>query len=182
MAETTGQQHSAHGHSSQQDAILTVSDVERLQAIGFEAMSAAQIARARAEILRARRLFGLRRTCPAARGASSDDTLTQSNRRWAKRILSQGATVLLVMDDLNRAEADGLAPAMERLHRLCRRLIWFDPLLRRDRFEPKSQGIRVMPPHVDEFRPVHTIASLRALVVALFRPMPARGRPLEIAA
>ena len=125
MAETTSQQHSAHGHSSQQDAILTVSDVERLQAIDFEAMSAAQIARARAEILRARRLFGLRRTCPAARGASSDDTLAQFNRRWAKRILGQGAMVLLVTDELDRAEADGLAPAMKQLYRFCRRLIWF---------------------------------------------------------
>ncbi len=63
---------------------------------------------------------------------------------------------------------------MDRLHRSCRRLIWLNPLLRWDGFEPKSQGIRAMLPHVDEFRPVHNLASLRALVQLLSRPVPQR--------
>ena len=54
----------------------------------------------------------------------------------------------------------------------CRRLIWLNPLLRWAGFEPKSQGIRAMLPHVDEFRPVHNLASLRALVELLSRPAP----------
>ena len=64
---------------------------------------------------------------------------------------------------------------MDRLHRSSRRLIWLNPLLRWAGFEPKSQGIRAMLPHVDEFRPVHNLASLRALVDLLSRPAP---RPL----
>ncbi len=115
-------------------------------------------------------------------GTRIGDTLAQFNRHWAKRVLGQGAVVLLVTDGLDRAGADGLAPAMERLHKSCRRLIWLNPLLRWDGFEPKSQGIRAMLPHVDEFRPVHNIASLHALIAALSRPTPARSRPLEVAA
>jgi uncharacterized protein len=65
---------------------------------------------------------------------------------------------------------------MDRLHHSCRRLIWLNPLLRWDGFEPKSQGIRAMLPHVDEFRPVHNLASLRALITLLSRPAPIRGR------
>ena len=49
-------------------------------------------------------------------------------------------------------------------------LVWLNPLLRWDGFEPKSQGIRAMLPHVDEFRTVHNLASLRALVASLSAP------------
>ena len=284
MAEAQGSQHREHRGQPQRDVTLAVSDAEQLQAMDFEAMSAAQVAGARAEIAKLRLPLDLRcirRTRPAARGLRIDmaatlraasrhggellhlvraervvrppplvvlcdisgsmgryahillhflhavandrdrvsvflfgtrltnvtrqlrhrdpeaalaavaglvpdwsggtrigDTLAQFNRHWAKRVLGQGAVVLLVTDGLDRAGADGLAPAMERLHKSCRRLIWLNPLLRWDGFEPKSQGIRAMLPHVDEFRPVHNIASLRALIAALSRPAPARGRPL----
>ena len=115
-------------------------------------------------------------------GTRIGDTIAQFNRQWAKRVLGQGAVVLLVTDGLDRAGAEGLPDAMERLHKSCRRLIWLNPLLRWDGFEPKSQGIRAMLPHVDEFRPVHNIASLRVLIASLSRPAPPRGRLLEVAA
>ena len=264
------------------DAVLTVSDAERLQTMDFEAMSAAEIGAARAEIRKLRLPLDLRRTRrtrPATRGAHIDmaatlraglrhggelldfsydqrtvrppplvvlcdisgsmgrysqillhflhavandrdrvsvflfgtrltnitrvlrhkdpeaafqavaalvpdwsggtrigDTIAQFNRQWAKRVLGQGAVVLLVTDGLDRAGAEGLPEAMERLHKSCRRLVWLNPLLRWDGFEPRSQGIRAMLPHVDEFRPVHNIASLRALIASLSGPAPARER------
>jgi hypothetical protein len=64
---------------------------------------------------------------------------------------------------------------MDRLHRSCRRLIWLNPLLRWEGFQPKSQGIRAMLPHVDEFRTVHNLDSLRDLIELLSRPAPPRG-------
>ena len=92
-------------------------------------------------------------------------------------MLGQGAVVLLITDGLDRDGARGaLAENMDRLHRSCRRLIWLNPLLRWAGFEPKSQGIRAMLPHVDEFRPVHNLDSLRALVATLSPPAPPRGR------
>ena len=115
-------------------------------------------------------------------GTRIGDTIAQFNRDWSKRVLGQGAVVLLVTDGLDRAGAEGLPASMERLHKSCRRLIWLNPLLRWDGFEPKSQGIRAMLPHVDEFRPVHNIASLRALITSLSRPAPVRGRLWEPAA
>jgi uncharacterized protein with von Willebrand factor type A (vWA) domain len=85
-------------------------------------------------------------------------------------VLGQGAVVLLVTDGLDREGARGLAENMERLHKSCARLVWLNPLLRWQGFEPRSQGIRAMLPHVDEFRPVHNLASLRELVATLSRP------------
>jgi uncharacterized protein len=112
-------------------------------------------------------------------GTRIGETLAGFNKRWARRVLGQGAMVLLITDGLDRDGAVGLAENMDRLHRSCRRLIWLNPLLRWSGFEPKSQGIRAMLPHVDEFRPIHNLSSLRALVDLLSRPPPARmARPV----
>ncbi len=108
-------------------------------------------------------------------GTRIGEALTEFNRRWARRVLAQGAIVLLMTDGLDRDAAKGLPEAMERLHRSCRRLIWLNPLLRWEGFQPKSQGVRAMLPHVDEFRPVHNLASLEDLVAALARAAPARA-------
>lgn len=92
------------------------------------------------------------------------------NRDWSRRVLGQGATALLFTDGLERDGVSELAREMERLHRSARRLVWLNPLLRFDRFEPRAQGVRAMLPHVDEFRPVHNLASVAALVAALSSP------------
>ena len=94
-------------------------------------------------------------------------SLHNFNHLWSRRVLGQGATVLLFTDGLERDSGTDLGREMERLHKSCRRLIWLNPLLRYDRFEPRAQGIRAMLPHVDEFRPVHNLASLADLVAAL---------------
>ena len=94
-------------------------------------------------------------------------TLKDFNRLWSRRVLAQGAVVLLITDGLEHQDIDLLENEIDRLHRSCRRLIWLNPLLRYDRFEPTARGIRAMLPHVDEFRPVHNLASLRDLVQAL---------------
>ena len=96
--------------------------------------------------------------------------LATFNRDWARRVLAQGAVVLLITDGLDREGAGGLNEEMERLHRSCRRLIWLNPLLRYDAYEPRSQGARAILPQVDEFRPVHNLASLKDLAAALSRP------------
>ncbi|MGL4443421.1 MAG: vWA domain-containing protein [Alsobacter sp.] len=89
------------------------------------------------------------------------------NRRWSRRVLGQGAVVLLFTDGLERDGTDDLAREMDRLHRSCRRLVWLNPLLRFGGFEAKAQGIRAMLPHVDEFRPIHNLKSMDALIKAL---------------
>jgi uncharacterized protein len=96
------------------------------------------------------------------------------NLLWSRRVLGQGAVVLLITDGLDRDVGVGLAHEMDRLHRSCRRLIWLNPLLRYEGFEPKSLGMRAMLPHVDEFRPVHNLESLGNLVSVLSAPAPRR--------
>jgi uncharacterized protein with von Willebrand factor type A (vWA) domain len=94
-------------------------------------------------------------------------SLHRFNRDWSRRVLGQGAIVLLFTDGLEREGLEALAPEMERLHKSCRRLIWLNPLLRFEGFAAKAQGLRAMLPHVDEFRSIHNLASMAELCRAL---------------
>ena len=94
-------------------------------------------------------------------------SLAAFNKQWARRVLGGGAIVLLITDGLERDPDDRLAFEIDRLHRSCRRLIWLNPLLRFDGFEAKARGIQAILPHVDEFRPVHNLASIEELCRAL---------------
>ena len=100
-------------------------------------------------------------------GTRIGSCLKEFNYIWSRRVLGQGAIVLLISDGLDRDVAKGLEIEMDRLHRSCRRLIWLNPLLRYDKFEAKSLGAAAMLPHVDEFRSAHNIHSLQRLAAAL---------------
>ncbi len=89
------------------------------------------------------------------------------NRHWSRRVLSGGPVVLLFTDGLERQVTPELAFEMDRLKRSCRRLVWLNPLLRFDAFEARAGGIRAMLPHVHEFRPIHSLASMEELCRAL---------------
>lgn len=97
-------------------------------------------------------------------GTRITECLHLFNRRWARRVLPSNATLLLVSDGLEHGDTAALAFEMQRLHKSCRRLIWLNPLLRYDGFQPLASGIQAMLPHVDRFVPTHDLASLAQLV------------------
>jgi uncharacterized protein len=105
--------------------------------------------------------------------------LYEFNRHWSRRVLGQGAVVLLFTDGLEREVTDELAFELDRLKRSCRRLIWLNPLLRFDAFEARASGIRAMLPHVHEFRPIHSLASMEELCRALSGEPAGRGDPRD---
>src|SRR6266850_1310739 len=188
----------------EQQLRLSVSDKEVLQKKDFAQMTAAEIAevtRAIAQMRLPQAELHTRRYQPDARGLRARDpdqalascsssvedwaggtriatSLHTFNKMWARRVLGQGAIVLLISDGLEREADDKLAFEMDRLHRSCRRLIWLNPLLRYGGFEAKAQGIKMMLPHVDEFRPVHNLSSMEGLIAALSAPPPPHHRSL----
>ncbi len=101
--------------------------------------------------------------------------LREFNLRWSRRLLGQGAVVLLVTDGLDREGGEGIAEEAARLRRSCRRLVWLNPLLRFEGFEPRAAGVRALLPHVDDHRPVHHLQSLGELARALSVRAPPRS-------
>lgn len=100
-------------------------------------------------------------------GTRIASSLRAFNKHWARRVLGQGAVVLLITDGLERDADDTLAFEMERLHLSCRKLIWLNPLLRFSGFEARAKGVQAMLPHIDELRPIHNLDSMKDLVRSL---------------
>jgi uncharacterized protein len=100
-------------------------------------------------------------------GTRIGEALWRFNVDWSRRVLGQGAVVLLISDGLERGDTGVLEREIERLRLSCRQLIWLNPLLRWDGFEPKAAGIRAILPHVDSFHACHSLDSLDALAAAL---------------
>ncbi|MEP7296316.1 MAG: VWA domain-containing protein [Burkholderiales bacterium] len=96
--------------------------------------------------------------------------LEEFNRRWARRLLGSNAAVLLMTDGLDRDDQGDLAHAAAQLRRLAHQIVWLNPLLRFDGFEPRAAGVRALLPNVDRFLPVHNLASLADLGRALRAP------------
>jgi uncharacterized protein len=107
-------------------------------------------------------------------GTRIASSLHAFNKQWARRVLGQGAVVLLITDGLERDADDTLAFEIDRLHRSCRRLIWLNPLLRFHAFEARARGVQTIMAHVDELRPIHNLDSMTDLVRAL-SGAPAKG-------
>jgi uncharacterized protein with von Willebrand factor type A (vWA) domain len=97
-------------------------------------------------------------------------SLDEFNHRWARRVLGGNAAVLLVTDGLERDESGALSRSAAQLHRLAHEVVWLNPLLRFEGFQPRAEGIRALLAHVDRFLPVHNLASLADLAQALQRP------------
>ena len=94
-------------------------------------------------------------------------SLREFNLRWSRRVLGQGAVVLLLTDGLDRDDIGVLAASAERLRKSCRQLIWLNPLLRFDGFAPRAAGIQALLPHASKFIPAHNLQSIKSLATAL---------------
>jgi uncharacterized protein with von Willebrand factor type A (vWA) domain len=104
-------------------------------------------------------------------GTRIAEALARFNRDWSRRVLGQGAVVLLITDGLERDDVGALGVAAERLHRSAKRMVWLNPLLRYDAFAPKALGVKTLLRHVDELRPVHNLNSMADLAAALSEPL-----------
>lgn len=100
-------------------------------------------------------------------GTRIASSLAEFNRRWARRLLTGNAALLLVTDGLDRDESGDLSRQAALLSRFAHELVWLNPLLRFEGFEPRAAGVRALLPHVDRFLPIHNLDSLENLGRAL---------------
>ncbi len=98
-----------------------------------------------------------------AGGTRMGESLKKFNYDWGRRVLGRGAVVLFISDGWDRGDVILLETEMARLHRSCHRLIWLNPLLGSPVYEPLTRGAQAMLSHVDDFLPVHNLASLEDL-------------------
>ncbi len=102
-------------------------------------------------------------------GTRIGSCLRAFNRDWSRRVLAQNAIVILLTDGLDREAGEGIAAELERLRKSCRRLVWLNPLLRYEQFQPLAAGVRAIWLHADEVRSIHNLKSVAELAAALSR-------------
>ena len=96
-------------------------------------------------------------------------SLQEFERRWGRRALARAPVSLLVSDGWDRGEPQVLADAVARLQRSSHRLIWLNPLIGTQDYQPLTRGLVAALPHVDRFLPVRTLRDLRDLAAVLER-------------
>lgn len=96
-------------------------------------------------------------------GTRIGESLKTFNYLWGRRVLGQGAVVIMISDGWDRGDIDLLNREMKRLQLSCRRLIWLNPHLGSANYEPLTRGIQTALPHIDHFMPIHNLASLEQL-------------------
>ncbi len=96
-------------------------------------------------------------------GTRIGEAIHTFNREWARRVLSRGPVVLIISDGWDLGNPELLASEVARLQRSAFRLVWLNPLLGSPGYEPLARGMRAALPFVDDFLPVHNMASLETL-------------------
>lgn len=104
-----------------------------------------------------------------AGGTRIGESLKTFNFEWGRRVLGRGSVVLVISDGWDRGDVELLKREMARLKRNCHRLIWLNPLLGAPDYEPLTRGIQAALPNIDNFLPVHNLASLENLANRLAR-------------
>ena len=100
-------------------------------------------------------------------GTRIGESLRAFNFQWARRVLGRGAVLLVISDGWDRGDLHLLAQEIHRLQRSAYRLIWLNPLLGSDDYQPVQRGMATVMPCVDDFLPVHNLASLEQLADVL---------------
>lgn len=96
-------------------------------------------------------------------GTRIGESLRTFNLRWARRVLRSSGVVIVVSDGWDRGDPALVGEEVARLQRSCHRLIWLNPLAGVDGYEPLAAGMAAAYPSIDDFLPIHNLASLERL-------------------
>ena len=102
-------------------------------------------------------------------GTKIGECLTTFNRWHARRVIHSRTCVMILSDGYDTGAPEALAAAMWALRRRCKRIVWLNPLLGWEGYEPSARGMQAALPYLDLFAPAHNIDSLAALEPYLAR-------------
>jgi uncharacterized protein len=102
-------------------------------------------------------------------GTKIGESLATFNRWHARRIIHSRTCVMILSDGYDTGAPELLAASMRALRKRCRRIVWLNPLIGWEGYEPSARGMQAALPHVDLFAAAHNIDSLAALEPYLAR-------------
>jgi uncharacterized protein len=102
-------------------------------------------------------------------GTRIGGSLQEFNRRHASALLSRHTVFIILSDGWDTGEPEDLVAELRKIRRNVGKLIWLNPLLGLEDYQPATRGIRAALPYIDVFAPAHNLESLLALEGHLMR-------------
>jgi uncharacterized protein len=96
-------------------------------------------------------------------GTNIGRSLHTFNRNFAPSMVTHRTVVVIISDGWDRGDVSLLEREMQDLKRRCKKIIWLNPLLASDNYEPLCKGMQAALPYLDLFLSVHNVNSLIAL-------------------
>ena len=96
-------------------------------------------------------------------GTRIGDSLKTFNDHHAAKVLNSRSVVIIMSDGYDTGAPGELAEEMRRLKQRARRVVWLNPLIGWEGYEPLAAGMSSALPYVDLFAPAHNLESLMAL-------------------
>jgi uncharacterized protein len=96
-------------------------------------------------------------------GTNIGRSLHTFNRQFAPSIVTHRTVVVIISDGWDRGDVSVLEREMQDLKRRCKKIIWLNPLLASDNYEPLCKGMQAALPYLDLFLSVHNVNSLISL-------------------
>jgi hypothetical protein len=96
-------------------------------------------------------------------GTNIGGSLHTFNREFAPSLVTHRTVVVIISDGWDRGDVSLLEHEMQSLKRRCNKVIWLNPLLASENYEPLCKGMQAALPFIDYFLSVHNLSSLIAL-------------------
>ena len=102
-----------------------------------------------------------------AGGTQIGTSLAQLRRTQNRQLVGRRTVVLLISDGLDTGGSEQLATELDWLKRNCRSLLWLNPMLRFDQYQPTAQGAAALQKKADGMLAIHNLAQLEDLARSL---------------
>jgi uncharacterized protein with von Willebrand factor type A (vWA) domain len=96
-------------------------------------------------------------------GTNIGRSLHTFNQNFAPSMVTHRTVIVVISDGWDRGDVSLLEREMQALKRRCKKLIWLNPLLASENYEPLCKGMQAALPYIDLFLSVHNVNSLVAL-------------------
>ncbi|TMA94953.1 MAG: VWA domain-containing protein [Deltaproteobacteria bacterium] len=96
-------------------------------------------------------------------GTNIGRSLHTFNRNFAPSIVTHRTVVVIISDGWDRGDVSLLEREMQDIKRRCKKIIWLNPLLASENYEPLCKGMQAALPYLDLFLSVHNVNSLVTL-------------------
>jgi uncharacterized protein with von Willebrand factor type A (vWA) domain len=96
-------------------------------------------------------------------GTKIGESLGEFLRLYGRKLLSRDTLLMILSDGWDTGEPEVLAAELAAAKRRVGKLIWLNPLLGLQGYEPVTRGMSAALPYIDVFAPAHNLESLLTL-------------------